>query len=129
MGGRRRRGRSLHPRRIGKCLRPGYDDCAREEPRPDITPSHPTTFTFENIEVTKQHHNNTKFRHYLPIDIKGRKCGAVINSGNCWQNVVSEAFTHCIGICNEDLRPLARDTRVTTAEKGAVLFFSFSFVL
>ena len=75
----------------------------------------------ENVEITERHHNNHKFKHYLPIEIKGHQCGAVVDSGNRWRNIMSEDFATRIGIRTNDLRPLQQTTRVTSVRAGADL--------
>ncbi len=79
------------------------------------------TVAVDNIKITKKHHNNQKFKHYLPIEIKGHLCGAVVDSGNRWLNIMSEDFATRIGIRTSDLRPLQQDTKVTSVRAGADL--------
>ncbi len=79
------------------------------------------TVAVNNIEITEKHHNNQKFKHYLPIEITGHQCGAVMDSGNRWHNIMSEDFATRIGIRTSDLRPLQQNTQVMSVRAGADL--------
>ncbi len=79
------------------------------------------TVAVDNIKITEKHHNNQKFKHYLPIEIKGHRCGAVVDSGNWWRNIMSEDFATRIGIRTSNLRPLQENTRVMSVRAGADL--------
>ncbi len=79
------------------------------------------TVAVDNVEITEKHHNNQKFKHYLPIEIKGHRCGAVVDSGNRWRNIMSEDFATRIGIRVIGVSPLQQNTKVTLVRAGADL--------
>ena len=65
--------------------------------------------------------STTIINHRDPIEIRGHQCGAVVDSGNRWRNIMSEDFANWIGIRTNDLRPLQQNTRVTSVRAGADL--------
>ncbi len=90
-------------------------------PRPHDQNQIRRTVAVDNAKITEKHHNNQKFKHYLPIEIKGHRCRAVVDSGNRWRNIMSEDFATRIGIRTSDLRPLQQNTKVTSVRAGADL--------
>ena len=103
----------------GKRMRPGIRETT--SPRPHDQGQNKRTVAVDNVEITEKHHNNQRFKHYLPMEIKGHQCGVVVDSGNRWRNIMSEDFATRIGIRASDLRPLQQNTRVMSVRAGADL--------
>ncbi len=56
----------------------------------------------------------------LPININGRSCSGLIDSGNVWRSVISLKFYLSLGLLVRDLRPVGID-EIHTAKEGADL--------
>ncbi len=96
-------------------MRPGTGEAASSQPHDQNRIRH--TVAVDNVGITEKHHNNRKFKHYLPIEIKGHQCGAIVDSGNRCRNIMSEDFATRIGIRTSDLRPLQQNTKVTSVSR------------
>ena len=64
---------------------------------------------------------NDVYHHFLPVQINGVNCAALVDSGNTWRNVMSWTFARRLGIRKSDLESLETTTTVKTAQEGGQL--------
>ena len=60
-----------------------------------------------------------QYRYYLPVELNGAACKAMIDSGNSYANVMSEDLMKFLKLSIKDLTPLSGVKLVGTARTGA----------
>ena len=61
------------------------------------------------------------YKHLVPVEIGKVSTCALVDSGNLWRTVISEAMLTRLGLSTADLRPIHGVTTVGTAKKGEQL--------